>query len=136
VNRPKKNPPFEFILDALYPLPVAVRPMFGSHAVYLGPRILMVLRRQDSHPEANGLWIATTHAHHASLTATFPALVSVGILNGGRGETAWRMLPAEAPTFESDALQLCELVRRGDPRIGRIPKARAKSKRKGAQEGR
>jgi hypothetical protein len=126
---------FDFLLDYLHPLPVRVRPMFGCHAVYLEEKILFVTRKQDDHEEVNGLWLATTHTHHESLAAEFPGLSSVSVLNGGKGETAWRLLHEDLPDFESDAIRVCELIRNGDPRVGKIPKSR-KSKSKRTKKGR
>jgi len=39
--------------------------------------------------------------------------------------TGWQVLPVGAPDFESAALRACELVLAGDPRIGKVPGARA-----------
>ncbi len=115
---------FDFLLDYLHPLPVKVRPMFGCHAFYLAGKLMFVTRRKEDHAEVNGLWIATTHAHHASLESQMPGLSSVTVLNGGKGETAWRLLHEDLPDFERDAIRICEMIRNGDPRIGTIPKAR------------
>jgi hypothetical protein len=43
----------------------------------------------------------------------------------GKPITGWQVLPTDAPDFESAALRACELVLAGDPRIGKIPGARA-----------
>jgi hypothetical protein len=47
--------------------------------------------------------------------------------------TNWQVLPADAPDFEAAALHACDLIIARDPRIGKVPKSRAKrggSKRK------
>ena len=118
--------PFPFILDALLPLEPVVRPLFGCQALYAGEKILLVLRLRDDHPEANGIWIATEKKHHAGLKRQLPSTHSVYLLSGGKSETNWQMLPADAEAFEQEAVRLCELILSGDTRIGRVP---AKKKR-------
>ena len=66
----------------------------------------------------NGVWIATTEEHHASLLTEFPAMRSISVL--GSGVTGWQVLPADAPDFEEAALHACALIHAGDPRIGKI----------------
>ena len=67
----------------------------------------------------NGVWIATTAEHHASLAAELPGLRSITVL--GDGVTGWQVLPADEPAFEESVRHACALVLRGDPRIGKIP---------------
>lgn len=87
---------------------------------------MLILRDKKDNPEVNGVWIATSHEDHESLKKTFPSLCPVSILNNGAGETAWQMIPVNAPDFESSVLEICTLVRRGDKRIGRVPKKKRK----------
>ena len=42
----------------------------------------------------------------------------------GKPVTGWQLLPADAADFEESALRACELIARGDRRIGKVPKAR------------
>ncbi len=118
----EKPVPFNFVLEYLAPLHYNIKPFFGCHGVYTGNKIVLILRDRPDHTEVNGVWIATTHEHHASLKKIFPSMCSVTILNNGEGETAWQMLPAHANDFESSVLELCQMIRRKDERIGRIPK--------------
>ena len=46
----------------------------------------------------------------------------------GKKVTGWQVLPADAKDFQETALRACELVLAGDPRIGKIPGARRKSR--------
>jgi hypothetical protein len=118
--------PFPFILDRLHALEPLVRPMFGAHAVYVREKIVMVLREHKDHEEANGVWLATSKEHHASLKKELPSMQSIYILSGGKNETGWQMIPADADDFESSADHVCDLILKGDVRIGKIPKARKK----------
>jgi len=125
----RASTPFAFVLDELEELGPWTRPMFGCTAVYVDERIVMVLRDRPSSPHDNGVWIATTREHHASLRRDLPGLRSIEILAGG-GETGWQVIPAEHDAFEETALRACELVRSSDPRIGKVPKARRPRRRR------
>jgi len=121
--------PFEFLLEELESLAPWTRPMFGCHAVYVEERIVFILRDKKSPRCDDGVWIATTREHHASLRREFPSLRSVQVLAGG-AETGWQVLPAEADDFEDSVLRACALVRAGDPRIGKIPASRKRRPRR------
>jgi len=120
----RKTIPHEFVLDALAPISPTTRPMFSCLAVYSGPRIVFALRDRPNAPADNGVWLATTIENHDSLRREFPQMRSIGVL--GKMITGWQILPADAPDFEETALRACELVVAGDPRIGKIPKAKRK----------
>jgi hypothetical protein len=81
----------------------------------------MVLRDRKNDPD-NGVWLATTEEHHRSLHREFPNMRSISILKGA--VTGWQVLPADADDFEEAALHACELVRKRDPRIGKVPSRR------------
>ena len=119
----RKPPPYEFVLDALGPLLPRTRPMFGCLAIYVEDKIVLVLReKRDETSTDNGVWLATTKEHHASLRREFPNMRSIGVL--GKEVTGWQLLPVDAPDFEQSALRACELIIAGDARIGKIPNAR------------
>ena len=98
--------------------------MFGAFAVYVGEQIVLILRDKENHEEANGVWLATSKEHHASLKKEFPNMRSIYLLSDGKPETEWQMLPLSADDFESSVIKACEFILRGDVRIGRVPKAR------------
>ena len=118
----QKKIPFEFVLDYLLPLEITVKPMFGFYSIYVGKKIILVLRQQKTHPEVNGVWIATQKEYHKSLKKELPSLCSVSIYTKGLSETEWQMLPADANDFETSVIKVCKLIVHGDPRIGRLPK--------------
>lgn len=124
-----KKIPFEFVLETLLPLNPRVNPMFGAFAVYVGEKIVFVLRHHEEHQEANGVWMATKSEHHSSLKKIFPSMRSIYLLSDGKAETEWQMLPLDADDFETSAIKACELILNGDERIGRIPKPRKKKKK-------
>src|ERR1700729_215161 len=124
VNR-RKAVPYAFVLEALANLPTETRTMFGCLAVYLGDKIVLILREGRNPPEDNGVWLATTEEHHQSLAREFRNMRSIQLF--GNKITGWQVLPADAPDFEQAALRACELIAARDPRIGKVPKSRQKS---------
>jgi len=117
-----KKIPFAFVLDELDGLDPVTRPMFGCTAVYVGEKIVFALRDKRSDDDDSGVWIATTKEHHASLRREMPSLRSITVF--GSGESSWQVVPKDALDFEESTILACALVRRGDPRIGTIPKAK------------
>jgi hypothetical protein len=114
-----KRAPFPFVLEELAALEPWTRPMFGCTAVYVDEKVVLALRDGKADDD-NGVWLATTKEHHASLRGELPPLRSITVF--GTGETGWQVLPVTAPDFEDAVLHACELVRRGDPRIGKVPR--------------
>jgi hypothetical protein len=127
--KPAKRIPHEFVLEALARIEPRTNPMFGCLAVYAGEKIVLILRDKRDHTAADdGVWIATTQDHHASLRAEFPHMRSIALF--GRKVTGWQVLPVDAPDFEQAALHACELITAKDPRIGKVPKLKKKKQRK------
>ena len=150
----KKRIPFDFILDLLSPLSLSertpserrgdggealtVKPMFGCHAIYSGEKIMLIVRKKEDHTDANGVWIATGKEHHASLKKELPSMQSVYILSDGKGETGpegietnWQMIHQDADDFEESVTKICEMILKGDERIGKLrplPKGRKNKK--------
>jgi hypothetical protein len=104
--------------------------MFGCLAIYVKDKIVLILRDKPKNTADNGVWLATTQEHHQSLRREFPNMRSIQLL--GKPITGWQVLPADAPDFESAALRACDLVLAGDPRIGKVPGARASKSSKAA----
>jgi hypothetical protein len=101
--------------------------MFGCLAIYVGDKIVCVLRdKRDDTTRDDGMWLATTQEHHKSLRQDFPRMRSIGVL--GKKVTGWQVLPASSPDFEEMALRACELIAAGDPRIGKVPESRRRSR--------
>ncbi len=125
-GKQRKPLPYEFVLDAIASLSPRTNPMFGCLAIYIGDKIALILRDKPSHSADNGVWLATTHDHHDSLRREFPSMRSIQLL--GKKVTGWQVLPVDAPDFEESALHACDLVLAGDPRIGKIPTPRRRSK--------
>jgi hypothetical protein len=121
----RKTVPHEFVLDAIAALSPTTRSMFGCLAVYVGDKIVLILRDKRGETADNGVWLATTEEHHERLRYEFPNMRSIQAF--GTKVTGWQVLPADAPDFEEAALRACELIAAGDPRIGKVPGARRAS---------
>jgi hypothetical protein len=115
----RRTIPHEFVLEAISAAGPHTRPMFGSLAVYVGEKIVMLLRDKGDGSGDDGVWIATTREHHESLRKEFPNMRSFRL--SGKAVTGWQVLPADAADFEEAALRACELVVARDPRIGKVP---------------
>lgn len=127
-GKPRKTVPHEFVLEALAEASPRTRSMFGCLAVYVGEKIVLILREKEKNAADNGVWLATTAEHHESLRREFPAMRSIEVL--GKAVTGWQVLPTESADFEEAALRACEMVLAGDPRIGKVPGARRKRGKK------
>jgi hypothetical protein len=122
IPKVKSTAPYPFVLDALEPLSPDTRSMFGCLAVYVGPKIVLILRDKRGDDPDDGIWLATTEEHHESLRQEFPHMRSIKVF--GKAVTGWQVLPIDSPDFESAALRACELIMDHDPRIGKVPKAK------------
>ena len=121
----KQKPPHAFVLEALTPLNPEVRRMFSGFAVYLGARIVCMLRDHEKSPQDNGVWLVlseSTDPADTELRREFPSIRTIELLGGKIGH--WLLIPSDGPDFETEALHVCDLLLRRDPRLGRIPKSR------------
>ena len=126
MKKRKKCIPFEFVLEELDSVSPYTKPMFGAVGVYVGDRIVFILRDRPALPEDNGIWLATTGEHHKSLQKTFPNMRSLKMF--GPGPTGWQILPLDADDFEESVLNACQLILKNDVRLGKIPKTKLKNK--------
>jgi len=122
-----KTVPFEFVLEALARANPRVKPMFGCQAVYVGEKVVLLLRKRKEYEADNGVWVATAPEHHVSLKKDLPSLRSIRLLGAG-ATTSWQNLPYEADDFEESVIKACEFILKGDVRIGKVPKTRLKKR--------
>jgi hypothetical protein len=121
----KQRPPHEFVLEALTSLKPEVRRMFSGFGVYLGERIVFMLRDHEKSPKDNGVWLVLsdgTDPADPELRREFPSLRRIELLRKTIGH--WLLIPSDSPSFEAEALHACDLLLRRDPRLGRIPKSK------------
>lgn len=117
--------PYDFLFGFLDPARVEVKKMFGHHCLYFDGRMVLFLIAKEGNPD-NGVCLATSSEHIPALKKELPALTHLEAY--GATATDWRLLPARAPTFEAEVERACRLIAKGDPRIGREPKSKAKRK--------
>ena len=120
----QRSIPFDFAIENLFKADPVVKPMFGAHAIYIGTKIVLILRNKDD--EDSGVWIATTTEHHKSLQNDFPNMRNIQLFGGGT--SSWQLLPMDADDFETSVNKACEFILRGDDRIGKIPKPKKPKK--------
>ena len=116
--------PFPFIIDELESLRPTVRGVFGFTHVYLEDKLLFSLRDADTRTGSNGMWLYTTTEHAESLANEFPDLPRRQIWRSGK--KAWIVLASRLENFEEHAFKACELILRGDQRIGRLSRSLGK----------
>jgi hypothetical protein len=107
----RKSIPYEFVLEAVSQLlSIETRSMFGCLAVYVGDKIVLLLREKQKTNRRQ----RRVARHHQRAPPESAARVShmrsIQLL--GKQVTGWQILPADAPDFESAALRACELIRR------------------------
>jgi len=121
----KKSPPYSFILEELDGIVTSVKPMFGAYGLYRDHQILMILRKKEKFDNDTGMWLGVVPGAHDSIKKEIPELRDLEMF--GPGPTGWQVLGEDLSNFEEVALQICELIKKNDPRIGRTPKSRIKS---------
>ena len=121
----KARPPFPFVLESLAALQPEVRRMFSGFAVYVGDRIVCMLRDHVKSPRDNGVWLVLAEGVDPAdkrLRREFPSLRTIEMLGGKIGH--WLLIPSDGGNFEAEAERACELLLRKDARLGRVPKSR------------
>jgi hypothetical protein len=124
-SKPKPKIPHSFVLEALEPLEPEVRRMFSGYAVYLGDRIVCMLRDHLKTPRDNGMWLVLAEQVDPAdpgLRRDLPSLRRIETLRNKIGH--WLLIPSDGPDFETEALHACALLLRHDARLGRIPQSR------------
>jgi hypothetical protein len=110
--------PFPFILEEVDSLRPTIKRMFGFTHVYLGEKLLFSLRNSVKQPATNGMWLYTTVEHLESLGREFPHLPKRNLWRSKNN--AWVILASRLEDFEEYAFKACDLILRGDQRIGRV----------------
>ncbi len=118
----KRRVSFPFVLEELDSLRPTFKNLFGSTYVYLDDKLLFSLRDSVKHPGTNGIWIYTTAEHLESLAREFPELPRRQLWRSGNN--CWVVLASRLENFEEYAFKACELVLKGDQRIGRLTRRR------------
>ena len=123
--KPNQKLPFPFVVEALAPLEPEVRRMFSGFAVYVGDRVVLMLRDHVKSPQDNGLWLVLAEGirpEDRKLLKELPSLRRIEMLGHKIGH--WLLIPSAGPHFESEATKVCDLLLRHDARIGQVPRSR------------
>jgi hypothetical protein len=115
----KKQFPFQFVLDELMPIRPTAKRMFGFTHVYLDEKLLLSLRDSVKQPQYNGVWLYTQAEHIESLRKDFP-LPRRCFWRSKKSGNGWVILSSNLEEFEEYAFLACELILRGDRRLGRV----------------
>lgn len=97
------------------------RKMFGCDAAYLDDMLYLVVADRDE--PWNGVMVCTSHERQAALMADIPSL------NPHPELGKWLYLPQTDESFETIAAQLVELALARDPRLGVVPKPKARRRK-------
>jgi len=121
MNTPsRKRYPFPFVFEELSPIRPTIKHWFGFTSIYLDEKLLCSLRDNTKQPNSNGIWLYTTAEHVESLAREFPELPRQQLWRSRSGNKAWLVLASRLEGFEEYAFKACELILRGDQRIGRL----------------
>lgn len=118
----KKRSPFQFVLDELLPLRPDITQMFGFTYVYLDAKLLLSLRDSKKQPQFNGVWLYTHANNIESLRREFELLPRRCFWKSGKN--GWVILGSRLEEFEEYVYKACDLILRGDQRIGRVTRKR------------
>jgi hypothetical protein len=117
--KPKAKNPLLWIFEPLEDDPrYFQRKLFGFDAAHFDRKLYLAVAVGEE--PWNGLLVCTAREHHASLLNQFPQLVSHKVLG------KWLYISQAHAKFESSAVELAELARKRDPRLGVESKARAR----------
>ena len=125
----RRQAPFQFVLDELLPIRPTIRQMFGFTYVYLDEKLLLSLRESARQPKYNGVWLYTEAEHIDSLRREFPQLPRRCFWRSKKSGSGWVILASQSEDFEEYSFRACELILRGDQRVGRVTRKRSKQTR-------
>ena len=114
--------PYPFVLDYLTGVDLVIKPMFGSYAIYATAKLClfmikrnMPLKTPDDKELENGVYMATRTDCKTDLMKLFPGAQFQQL----KGEKAWIYFDENDTHFETYCASACELIAKGDARIGR-----------------
>lgn len=114
--------PYQFVLDHLGGADLVIKPMFGCYGIYANGKLCLFpldrerpLVRREAEPMQKGVYIATAAEFVDSLRSPF-SNAEFEILKQGK---VWIFVSKELAEFEDYVIAACELIAKGDQRIGR-----------------
>ncbi len=108
--------PYAFILQHLYPVRPQIRKLYGCYALYYQKRLTFFLRDKQTHPEFNGVFVATQPQFFDELEEALHTSHMEFDLDGN--DFSWIFLSEDLEDFEEKVKAACEMIKNGDERIG------------------
>jgi hypothetical protein len=110
--------PYDFVIRALYPVRPKVKKMLGGYALYLNKKLILFLRdRTNVSPEFNGVFVATVPEFFKELQQEIHTSRMDFDFDGSKD--SWIFISEDLPDFEQKVALACELIKKGDDRIGK-----------------
>ncbi len=121
----------EALMDSRIAADVRVNLMFGTHAIYVGDRIVLALRHREKSLMDNGVWVVLNPETRESVKSEFPALRPIEMFrSNSEGGPTWLCLGEDVEDFEGLALSIVECLIKGDERFGKVPLSAVKAGRR------
>lgn len=111
------NVPYFFVLRHLYPVRPAIKKMLGCYALIYENRLLLLLRERESHPEFNGVFVATRPEHFDRLQDEIHSSNMEFDIDGV--PHSWLFISEDLEDFDGKVRKVCEMIKAGDTRIGK-----------------
>lgn len=110
--------PYNFVIRALYPARPKVKKMLGGYGLYLNKKLILFLREQATvSPEFNGVFVATVPEFFKELQQEIHTSRMEFDFDGSKD--SWIFISEDLPDFEQKVNLACELIKKGDERIGK-----------------
>jgi hypothetical protein len=110
--------PYNFVFDHLT-TGIVTKQHFGMYYIYFNKKIMLILRKAAKNAGMNGIWVAAAKEHHTDLQNDMPPLSGFMLDDGETHDSGWRLIKDNDDNFEEAAIKVCELINRGDKRIGK-----------------
>jgi hypothetical protein len=110
--------PYDFVIRALYPVRPKVKKLLGGYGLYLNKKLILFLRdRVDINPEFNGVFVATVPEFFKELQQEIHTSRMEFDFDGSKD--SWIFISEDLSDFEQKVTLACELIKKGDERIGK-----------------
>jgi hypothetical protein len=110
--------PYDFVIRALYPFRPTIKKMLGGYGIYNKKKIVLFLRDRNVDLEFNGIFVATIPEFFAELQKEIHTSQMKDFdLDGSRD--SWIFISEDLLDFEQKVTTACELIKKGDERIGK-----------------
>lgn len=109
--------PYDFVLNYLFPVSPKIVKMLGGYALYLEKKMILFLRDRETQPEFNGVFVATHPEHYNALQQEIHTSKMDFDFDGSYN--SWLFISEDLDDFDAKVKKACEMIKRGDERIGK-----------------